>query len=98
MFLLEANHSLFANIITSKNEVPFYLPALYTGVGIVLLSLLLFKFTHLGIWSIILAQFLIQLCYNNWRWPYWVLKELRTNYKELLEKGYKNIKYQIKWN
>jgi O-antigen/teichoic acid export membrane protein len=97
MFLLEANHSIAAIIITSKNEVPFYFAALITGVVIIIFSLILFEFTTLGIWSIIISQFFVQLCYNNWRWPYFVLKDLNTSYREFLYVGFKNIKNQIKW-
>jgi hypothetical protein len=97
MFLLEANHSIAAVIITSKNEVPFYFAALITGLAIVTLSLVLFQFTDIGIWAIIISQFVVQLSYNNWRWPLFVLKDLKTSYIELFTVGYKNIKKQIKW-
>lgn len=95
-FLLEANHSIAAVIITSKNEVPFYFAALITGLAIVTLSLVLFEFTDLGIWAIIISQFVVQLSYNNWKWPLYVLKDLNTSYIELFIAGFKNIKNQIK--
>jgi O-antigen/teichoic acid export membrane protein len=97
MFLLEANHSIAAIIITSKNEVPFYFSSLITGIAIVTFSLILFQYTHIGIWAIVVSQFLVQLSYNNWRWPIFVLKDFNTSYLELFTAGYKSIKKQIKW-
>jgi O-antigen/teichoic acid export membrane protein len=75
IFLLELNHSLCATILTTKNKVPFAIPAIVSGLLIVVLSLLLTEYLHLSVLGLILAQGIVQLLYNNWKWPYCVYKE-----------------------
>ncbi|HYH04965.1 MAG TPA: O-unit flippase-like protein [Bacillota bacterium] len=76
---LESNHSIFASFITTGNNVPFVKASLISGGLIVMFSILLIKYTSLGIWSLLLSQSIVQLLYNNWKWPYIVLKELKMN-------------------
>lgn len=81
---LEYNHGfLFATFITTENKVPFVNASLFSGVCVVILSLLLVKLTGLGIWALLLSQCFIQLLYNNWKWPYVVLKELNIRLWDL---------------
>lgn len=69
IYLLEMNHSVCANIITTKNKIPFVWASLISGISIVALSIILtFNFNY-GIIGLILAQGCIQLLYNNWKWP-----------------------------
>ena len=75
ILFLECNHSTFASLITLSNKVPFVRAAILSGVGIITLSLIVLKFTKLGILGLVLSQGIIQLLYNNWRWPFWVMKE-----------------------
>ncbi len=73
--LLESNHSTFGTYIASENRIPFVLPALLSGLGIVVSSLVLIYYTTLGIWGLLLSQLVIQLLYNNWKWPLVVMKK-----------------------
>lgn len=75
VFFLELMHSICATIITTTNKVPFVKPAIISGVLIVVSSLLLLKFTGLGVFGLIVAQGIVQLMYNNWKWPVFVYKE-----------------------
>lgn len=75
VYLLELNHTICATILTTENKVPFVKPALVSGVLIVLISYLLMKLTTTGVLGLIIAQGLIQLLYNNWKWPYCVYKD-----------------------
>lgn len=75
VFLLELNHSLCATILTTKNKIPFAIPAIVSGFFIIILSLFLTKYLNLGVLGLILAQGVVQLLYNNWMWPYCVYKE-----------------------
>lgn len=75
IFLLELNHSICATIITTKNKVPFAIPAIVSGVLIIVSSIVLTKIFLLGVIGLIMAQGIIQLCYNNWKWPYCVYNE-----------------------
>lgn len=86
---LEFNHgSLFASFITTKNEVPFVPAALWSGFFIIVFSLLFVKYTHFGLFGLVLSQCLVQLAYNNWKWPYVVLRELNMNMADLIRNGY----------
>jgi O-antigen/teichoic acid export membrane protein len=75
--MLEFNHTFFCNFITTSNIIPFVKPSLISGFLILLVSIILLKNTSLGLWSIMLSQSIIQLSYNNWKWPYMVSKELK---------------------
>jgi hypothetical protein len=66
------HHSLYAELVYSENVNPFVKPALISGVAIIILSMLLTP--RFGVWGMLLASGLVQLCYNNW-WP--VLRAIR---------------------
>jgi len=71
------------NLITTKNEVPFFKSYLITG-GITLIFLLLgLQYTSLGIWTMILSPGIAQLMYTNWKWPYMVIKEQTIRWKDI---------------
>lgn len=90
---LEFNHgSIFATFITTKNEIPFVVPALLSGSFAVVFSLLLVNFTQLGLWSLMISQTVVQLSYNNWKWPYTVLKELDLSLFAIIKTGTKELK------
>ncbi len=90
MFLylfLEFNHTNFATLITTKNEIPFVMPALVSGILIVFLALVFVIPLKLGVLGLMVAQTVIQLCYNNWIWPLKVFKELNINLSKIMEMG-----------
>lgn len=74
VLLLELNHSIAATFLTTMNQVPFVSAALLSGIGVCLLSMVFIK--TLGVYGLLLAQGLVQLCYNNWKWPLQVRKHL----------------------
>ncbi len=73
---LEMNHSNFASVIMSQNEVPFVKASLFSGISIVLLSILFSQLFEIGVYAILLPTFLVQACYNNWKWPNVVSRRL----------------------
>lgn len=83
--LLENNHSLAGTILLSKNEVPFFKASLYSGGATIVLMLLLFQFTKLNLWAMILAPGIVQLVYQNWKWPLVVINELRIERGDVSE-------------
>ena len=87
ILILEWNHSTFATLITLTNRVPFLASSLISGVGIVFLSLLMAKFTDLGVLGLILSQGIVQIMYNNWYWPRMVCIENETNIYQLAKYG-----------
>lgn len=88
---LELNHSMAAGIIVTGNSVPFVKPALISGVAIIICSLLLVKFTSTGIAALLFSQFLVQLFYNNWKWPLELARELNSTYTKILYFGFSQI-------
>lgn len=92
VLFLEWNHSTFATLITMSNTVPFVGAAIYSGIGIVVISLVMLNFTTLGILGLIISQGAVQLAYNNWRWPRWVLKESNSSVFKILKASFNEIK------
>lgn len=82
VILLEGNHSLFASLIVTKNEVPFVKPSLISGGAIALITFLVLQFTNWNLWGVILVQGMVQLCYNNWKWPLFIFKDLKFTIRE----------------
>lgn len=76
---LENNHSLFNGIIEIKNRVLSVPASLISGLVIIVGELIIAKFTQFGIYGLMMVQCFVQLCYNNWKWPYVVFKEYNTN-------------------
>jgi O-antigen/teichoic acid export membrane protein len=74
---LESNHGIAGGILLTKNEVPFFKAALFAGGITVLLLFIFLKFTPLGVWGMIFAPGIAQGCYQNWKWPIVVAKELK---------------------
>lgn len=89
--LLEMIHSNAAIFITTRNRVPFVKASILSGIAIILISLFLINFTDLGLWSLLISQAVIQLLYNNWKWPLEVNKELKINFFDLWKIGIKKI-------
>ena len=75
MILLELSHSLAAGVIVTANQVPFVKPALLSGGAIVLSSWLGLKYAGFGVAWLIGVQFIVQLAYNNWKWPWMIYRE-----------------------
>lgn len=88
---LENNHSMFGTFITSENQVPFMKAALFSGLAIIILSFILVSTTNLGIFGLLLSQAIIQLSYNNWKWPYYVMKKHNMNLGDI----FKNFNYSF---
>lgn len=88
---LEQNHSNFATIITSYNTVPFVKAAIYSGIAILVLTLISLQFTKSGLLGVILVQGLVQLSYNNWYWPRYVLQRINVNIYQLFRLGFKEL-------
>ncbi len=78
---LECNHSNAALVITTENKVPFVAAALYSGLAIFVLASLA-GWEQLGVWSVVAAQGLVQVAYNNWQWPLRVHRELKIHWRD----------------
>ena len=74
--MLEGNHSNAGLVITTGNNIPFMLSSVLSGVSIGLLSVSSGSL-GLGLFYILLAQGVVQILYNNWRWPLYVYQEIK---------------------
>lgn len=76
--LLEKNHAMAGSILLLRNEVPFFKAAIISGVCTILLLFLLTGYLQWGIWSLILAPGMVQIVYQNWKWPLVLHRELNN--------------------
>jgi O-antigen/teichoic acid export membrane protein len=74
IILLELNHSIAAIYLTTKNYIPFVAAALISGSSVVVLAYI--TMPYLGLWALIIAQGVVQIFYNNWKWPLVVMHDL----------------------
>ena len=83
----ESNQGMSQNVLLTKNEVPFAKATIITGfVSLVVLYIFL-KYTALGLWGMILAPAIVQAVYQNWKWTFQVIKELKitiNDYKTVI--------------
>ena len=81
---LETNHGLAAQMILTKNEVPFVKASIISGTATIVLLFLSLKFTSIGIWGMILAPGITQIVYQNWKWPLQVIRDLDIKFKDYI--------------
>lgn len=94
IYLLELNHGNMSQvyIITFKN--PFLLGSLLSGIAILLLNYTLASsFSILGV---LLVQFIVQLCWNNWFPAFVFSKHLRCRMRELFVPSFTPIILEFK--
>ena len=73
---LEQNHAISAGFLLADNKIPFFIPSLLSGAATIVLLLLFLAPLNMGIWGLILAPGIVQLAYQNWKWPSVVINEL----------------------
>jgi O-antigen/teichoic acid export membrane protein len=61
---LEGHHGIFRELALTAHRNPFAKPVVYSGILIVLMSLLVVP--RIGLWGLILVPGIVQLCFNNW--------------------------------
>jgi O-antigen/teichoic acid export membrane protein len=87
-FLLEANRTYAGVTLLTKNEVPFFKADLFSGAFTLILLFIFMRYTNLDIWGMVLAPLIAQSCYQNWKWPVVVIKELNIEpHNYYLKKG-----------
>lgn len=91
VMLLETNHSNFATLIVIGNSVPFMWIALITGGLIAILSYFTLAFTNMGLMGLVLVQGMVQLAYNNWKWPVVVCKEYGIGLFEFIYESFVQV-------
>ena len=80
---LEGHHGIFRELAVTAHRNPFATPVVVSGGLIVVLSCLLVP--RIGLWGLILAPGIIQLCFNNW-WIVLVgLRSMQSSFKGYLK-------------
>jgi hypothetical protein len=77
MYFLELIHSISCGYINAKDDLNFYKSSLITGILCVSLCLIGMNWFNAGLLWAILSQLFSQLLYNNWFWPYNMIKDLK---------------------
>lgn len=90
--LLYKNHILFVSYIAGTNRIPYVKAFLFSSVSMVIVAVVLLNYTELGVWALVLSPMLVELCYDNWYWPKFVLKELNMKFYEIFILGFYEIK------
>ena len=76
--------SYYASFISNTNRVPYVKAYVLSSVVGVVLSVFMVHFLRMGVWGLIIGQFLPQLFYNVWKWPKEVYKMLETTWIKLV--------------
>jgi O-antigen/teichoic acid export membrane protein len=75
--LTESNLIMAGSVLLTKNEVPFFKASLISGFFIITGLLFAFKFLELGLITIVIVPLLVNLCYQAWKWPLELRKDLK---------------------
>lgn len=90
MFLFKY-YSIYTSYISNSNRLPYVKAFLISAVSSVLLAVSFqYLVPDLGIYGLILAQIIVLLCYNGWKWPLMVHRELEVNFMQLMKLGWEN--------
>ena len=87
--------SYYASFISNTNHVPYAKAYVLSSIAGVVLSIIMVHFMKMGVWGLIIGQFLPQLVYNVWKWPREVYKILETTWAKLVAVGMKFLKAKI---
>lgn len=87
VMFLEYNHSNFAILISSNNNIPFAPASIITGIAVCIGIFISVKYTTLGILGLVLVQGICQAAYQNWAWPRYAINELHISLKQILIVG-----------
>lgn len=85
-----------AMLIANTNRIPYMWPfVISAGLGIVA-SYLLLNLLGGSIYGLVLGQMVVQLAYNNWKWPHEASKRLGTTYPKLMVSGFRSLAAMVK--
>ncbi|MDL2214582.1 hypothetical protein LJC00_00140 [Dysgonomonas sp. OttesenSCG-928-M03] len=91
VYLLDTNHSLALNLIVSRNNVPQLKASIISAISIYILIPVLIIKLNMGIYGVIFAVGIVQICYQNWKWPQGVSRILGLSFTQQLKLGVRNL-------
>ena len=77
--LLDGHQIIATNILLASNKVPFLKSSLITGIVSILMIIIFLYIFKLGIWALILGPGIIQILYQDWKWPLSVYQQMFSN-------------------
>ena len=83
---------LFASMISSFNVIPYWRAYVISAFASLFLSIVFVKIFQMGIIGLVLAQIIINVLYNYWKWPIYIMNRIGIKYKEIYKIGYIYIK------
>lgn len=83
---LEHNHGQYTSYFTMRNEIIYLRSYVISSIVIVMGSLAL-AIAGQSIYMLMAVHFIVQICFNNWYWPYKAMKLMGTNPIKSLREG-----------
>lgn len=84
---LWAYYGLFCSFISSYNSLPYTVTFIVSSLISVIMSIVLVKFSNLGIWALIVSPIIVSI-YNLWKWPNYVQDHyLNMTHLQMLKLG-----------
>ncbi|MBD8004258.1 O-unit flippase-like protein [Bacillus norwichensis] len=77
MFLYN-NQSVFGTFIATDNKLPHYKAFFISSLLVIGTQLLLINIFEPTLWSLLVPIMVIQMVYNNWKWPVEVFKSFKS--------------------
>ncbi|WP_300978456.1 hypothetical protein [Flavobacterium sp.] len=93
ILLLDQIQNMSTFILFSENKLNYMWPYAISAGLIVVTTLFFCKITP-SYFAVVLPQFIIQLCYNNWIWPYKIFKNLEIKLVDIKQ----SFQYLINFN
>jgi O-antigen/teichoic acid export membrane protein len=88
-------YRLFSSYISNFNKLPYTQSFVVSAVFSIILSFILAKYTSLGIWALIISPLVIDLGYNAWKWPKYVLNDNNISFWGFVKLGHEEVKLLI---
>lgn len=73
----QTNFLIAGNILSTKNEIPFFKSSIVAGIVIVIGLIVSFVFFESTLWVLLVIPIIIDLTYQAWKWPLEVAKDLK---------------------
>lgn len=73
----QTNFLIAGNILSTKNEIPFFKSSIVSGIIIIVGLIILFVFFESSVWVLLVVPILIDLTYQAWKWPLEVARDLK---------------------
>lgn len=92
---LEHNHGQYTAYFTMRNEIVYLKAYIISSFGIVFGSWIL-AIRGESIYMLMTVHFVVQICFNNWYWPYKAMKLMNTNPVKTMIEGSEESFYLLR--